>query len=61
MTIKIWNKKDDYFTSNVDSDSRENNGKDLKEDMDENPSFQPLQMKTMAVTKLQIILNIFSS
>jgi hypothetical protein len=32
--------KDDYFASNFDSDSWENNDKELKKDMDDNPSFQ---------------------
>ncbi len=41
--------KDDFVTSNVDSDSRENNNEDLKENMDNNPSFQPLQMRMMTV------------
>ncbi len=47
----------DYVISNVDSDSRENNDEELKEDMDDNPSFQQLQMRTLAVKKIRIILN----
>jgi hypothetical protein len=32
--------KDDYFASNFDSDSWENNDEELKEDMDDNTSFR---------------------
>jgi hypothetical protein len=36
---KETEQKDDYFASNFDSDSWENNNEELKEDMDDNPSF----------------------
>ncbi len=34
---KETDQKDDYFVSNFDSDSWENNDEELKEDMDDNP------------------------
>jgi hypothetical protein len=43
--------KDDYFASNFDSNSWENNDEELKEDMNDNTSFQLCQMRMMAVTK----------
>jgi hypothetical protein len=49
--------KDDYFTVNFDSDSWENNYEELKEGMDDNSSFQQLQMRRVAVMKFQILLN----
>jgi hypothetical protein len=36
---KETEQKDDYFTSNFDSDSWENNDEELKEEMNDNPSF----------------------
>jgi hypothetical protein len=43
--------KDDYITSNVDSESSENKDEDVKEEIKGNPSFQQLQRRTTAVTK----------
>jgi hypothetical protein len=52
-----YEKKDDYFASNFDSDSWENNDEELKEDMDDNTSCLQCIMRMMAVTKIQILLN----
>ncbi len=49
--------KADYFASNFDSDSWENNDEESMEDIDDNTPFQQCQMKMMAVTKFQILLN----
>jgi hypothetical protein len=49
--------KDDYVASNFDSDSWVNNDEELKEDMDDNTSFLQFQMRMMAVTKFQMLLN----
>ncbi len=52
---KETEQNDDYLASNFDSDSWENDDEELKEDIDDNPSFWWCQMRMMAVTKFQIL------
>ncbi len=48
---------DDSVDSTLDSDSWVNNDEELKEDMDDNTSLVQLQIRLMAVTQFQILLN----
>jgi hypothetical protein len=46
-----------YVDSNFDSDSWVNNNEELKDDMDDNTSSVQLQIRLMAVTNFQVLLN----
>ena len=48
---------DGYVDSTFDSDSWVNNDEELKEDMDDNTSSVWPQIRLMAVTKFQVLLN----